>query len=123
MSHKQKKGLMTSAVSRRSFLGSLAAGAAFSPFMNAQRSSSKPSQPRRPYADASLPPVQPRFTAGEVYEADMPDTLDLADRAALAINGLTRVADPRDDYTIFFLGDFVDWIPGRAFLRHTGLGD
>lgn len=40
-----------------------------------------------------LPPF-----AGETYEAQVPDTLDLTDRAALCINGITRLVNPEYDY-------------------------
>ena len=73
---------------------------------------------RQPYADPALPPTQVALVSGRQYESEMPDTLDLAERGALAIRGMTNVADPADDYLVFFLGDFVDWVPGRAFLRH-----
>ena len=38
---------------------------------------------------------------GEYYEAVVPDTLDLAERARLAVNALTGSADPRNNYEIF----------------------
>src|ERR1700685_415543 len=40
---------------------------------------------------------------GEHYEAQVPDTLDLSDRARLAINGLTRGVDAEHDYEHYFL--------------------
>ena len=38
---------------------------------------------------------------GSAAEAMVPDTLELADRAALAINALTRIADPNNNYESF----------------------
>ena len=38
---------------------------------------------------------------GEYYEATVPDTLDLAERARLAVGGLTRFLNPRRDYAPF----------------------
>ena len=38
---------------------------------------------------------------GERYEATVPDTLDLADRAALALNGLGGTIDPDGDYQMY----------------------
>jgi len=38
---------------------------------------------------------------GEYYESVVPDTLDLAERARLAVNALTGSADPRNNYEIF----------------------
>ena len=39
---------------------------------------------------------------GERYAATVPDTLDLAERAAIAINGLGGTLDPHSDYDHFF---------------------
>ena len=39
---------------------------------------------------------------GERYAATVPDTLDLAERAAIAINGLGGTLDPQSDYDHFF---------------------
>jgi len=45
---------------------------------------------------------QPRWFAGERYEAVVPDTLELADRADLAINALTGVINTKQDYECFW---------------------
>jgi len=42
---------------------------------------------------------------GERYEALVPDTLDLQERAALAVNVLTRATDPEADYEMYFSVD------------------
>ena len=46
-------------------------------------------------------PEVPKFEIpkpkGERYPATVPDTLDLAERAALAVNALTGAADPKRD--------------------------
>ena len=39
---------------------------------------------------------------GERYQAEAPDTLDLADRAALALNGIGGTTDPDRDYQMYF---------------------
>ena len=44
-----------------------------------------------------LPPYR-----GQRYEALVPDTLDLAERARLAIHGLTEPTDPQADYEVFW---------------------
>ena len=36
------------------------------------------------------------------YEAEVPETLDLAERAELALNGICRTVDPCDDYLMYF---------------------
>jgi hypothetical protein len=43
---------------------------------------------------------------GVRVESQVPDTLDLADRASLAIEGMTQFLDPRDDYSEFCHGYF-----------------
>jgi hypothetical protein len=45
---------------------------------------------------------------GERYEVEVPDTLDLAERAALAINAMTRVVDPDRDYELYFVAEFAE---------------
>ena len=44
-----------------------------------------------------LPPYQ-----GQRYEAMVPDTLDLAERARLAIHGMTEPTDPQADYEVYW---------------------
>ena len=39
---------------------------------------------------------------GQRYQAEVPDTLDLADRAALALNGIGGTIDPDGDYQMYF---------------------
>ncbi len=52
----------------------------------------------------------PRFEElsypGQRYEAFVPDTLDLQDRAALGINGVTGPTDPEADHEMYFLACF-----------------
>ena len=55
-------------------------------------------------AEAELPP--PSFE-GERYEAQVPDTLDLTDRAVFAINAYTRMLDPAMDYRMIGNVNFV----------------
>lgn len=44
--------------------------------------------------------------AGERYEAMVPDTLDIQERAALAVNGLTGPLDPEKDFMLYFNASF-----------------
>lgn len=57
---------------------------------------------------------------GELYDAEVPDTLDLSDRARLAINGLTRGVDAEHDYEHYFLTLYMKDPPE---MWHTGSGD
>ena len=43
---------------------------------------------------------------GERYEALVPDTLDIQERAALAVNGLTGPTDPEKDHMLYFNAHF-----------------
>jgi len=53
--------------------------------------------------------------AGKRYQASIPDTLDLAERAALAINGLGGVIDPALHYQMYFL---VRYAVRTPYMRH-----
>ncbi len=59
-------------------------------------------QVRKPkHADKSLPKIPlPRFE-GERYEAEIPDTLNLAERAELALQAITRMVDPSRNYALY----------------------
>ena len=46
------------------------------------------------YIREDIPEFDVPAYAGESYEALVPDTLDLEERAALAVNGLTGPTDP-----------------------------
>ena len=53
------------------------------------------------YISPDIPKVQaPRFE-GERYEALVPDTLDIAERADFAVHGLSNMADPDEDYELW----------------------
>ena len=51
--------------------------------------------------NVNLPPYD-----GERYEAVVPDTLDLAERARLAVRGLTGVTNPEADYEVYWAVEF-----------------
>jgi hypothetical protein len=59
--------------------------------------------------------------AGKRYTAKVPDTLDLAERAALAVNGLTGPTDPAADYELYWLAHFGQNPPylSRDFSDHV----
>ena len=54
------------------------------------------------YITAHIPKVTLPGYEGQRYEARVPDTLDLQERAALAIHGLTSTTDPESDYEIYW---------------------
>ena len=61
------------------------------------------------YIRDEIPSVQVPAYSGERYPALVPDTLDLQDRAALGVNGLTGPTDPDADYEMYV------W----AFFKHN----
>ncbi|MBI2844081.1 MAG: glycoside hydrolase family 127 protein [Armatimonadetes bacterium] len=56
---------------------------------------------------------------GKRYESEVPDTLDLADRARLAINCLTGALDPDYGYEMYFVARFSSNPP---FMHHEASG-
>ncbi len=64
-------------------------------------------QPRRStqikYIDPEVPEVELPAYGGKRYQASVPDTLDLAERAKLAVNGLTGPTDAQADYELYFI--------------------
>ena len=53
----------------------------------------------------------------ERYQAEVPDTLDLAERAELALSGLSRTTDPDDGYMQYFLV-YLNTRP--PYMQHNG---
>ena len=54
------------------------------------------------YVRDEIPDFDPPGYEGERYQTMVPDTLDLQDRAQLAVNCLTRNPDPLADYEMYF---------------------
>lgn len=59
-----------------------------------------------PYIRREIPAFEVPPYEGECYEAMVPATLDLQERAALAVNGLTGPLDPEKDYMLYFNASF-----------------
>jgi hypothetical protein len=57
--------------------------------------------PRKEIPSFAIPPYR-----GHSYEDTIPDTLDVASRAELAIHALTSIADPRVDDEVYWFADF-----------------
>ncbi len=53
------------------------------------------------HADKSIPEISLPHFEGERYEAEVPDTLDLAKRAELAIHAITRMVDQDRNYALY----------------------
>ena len=51
-------------------------------------------------------PIDAKSVQGEYYNDLIPDTLDIADRSALAINVLTEITNPKADYEIYWCTNF-----------------
>ena len=62
--------------------------------------------PTGEYIHPDAPTVKIKPYEGDRYEAMVPDTLDLAERARLAVNGLTEPLDPEDEYNLYWLVNF-----------------
>lgn len=54
------------------------------------------------YINSEIPEVNIPVYRGKRYEGIVPDTLDLQERAKLAVNGLTGPTDPNADYEIYW---------------------
>jgi hypothetical protein len=67
------------------------------------------------YIRNEIPDFEIPTYMGERYEAMVPDTLDLAERAELGINGLTGPTDPEADYEIYF---FVEFFSNPPAMQH-----
>jgi len=69
-----------------------------------------------PYINPDAPvPSVPEYP-GERYDALVPATLDLAERAALAVNALTECTDAAYDYELYWI---VDLLAGPPVMYHT----
>ena len=58
------------------------------------------------YIREKIPPFETSPYRGARYEDQVPDTLDIAERAQLGINCMTGITDPKADYEIFFGVEF-----------------
>ena len=58
------------------------------------------------HADKNLPKIPLPYFEGERYEAEIPDTLDLAKRAELALHAITRMVDPNRNYALYSIARF-----------------
>jgi hypothetical protein len=54
------------------------------------------------YVRKAIPSIPPKAYAGAVYEDSVPDTFDVAERAKLAINGLTGPTDSAADHELYW---------------------
>ena len=67
------------------------------------------------YIRQEIPEFEVPAYEGERYEALVPDTFDLQERAALGVNVLTSATDPQADYEIYF---GVRFNANPPFMRH-----
>ncbi len=58
--------------------------------------------------------------SGKSYEAEVPDTLDLAQRAELAMHGIAGTTDPDNDYLMWI---FIYWQNNPPYMKHGGAAD
>ena len=67
------------------------------------------------YIRKQAPPFEIPPYEGERYEDSVPDTLDLAEMAKLAVNGLTGPTDPKNGYELYFQ---VNWFCNPPAMYH-----
>src|SRR5690242_6824854 len=67
------------------------------------------------YARQEIPAFDIPPYSGQLYEDTVPDTLDLAERAKLALHGATSISDPDADYEIYI---WVDFFRNPPVMRH-----
>ena len=76
------------------------------------------------YVREDIPAIPMKPYEGETYKDMIPDTFDIAERAELGINVLTRATNPNADHELFFKVDFLrnpvamvndwnDWCQGK----------
>ena len=70
-----------------------------------------PALPTREFINPQAPPAKIPSYNGDRYEAVVPDTLDIAERARLAVQGMTNLADPADNYHMYWLVNYWNWPP------------
>jgi len=100
-------------LSRRGFLQATVAGGALACGL------ARGSEQATGVATAAKPPTS-RITSpypGTTYEAVVPDTLDLAERAELALHGIAGTSDANDDFLMWFE---VFWCNRPPYLKHSG---
>ena len=73
----------------------------------------KPGDPIE-YVNKTIPDFTMPDYSGERYEALIPDTLDLQERAALGVNVLTGATDPLADYEMYFYTYFLSNPPSMV---------
>src|SRR5215467_3832004 len=67
------------------------------------------------YARQEIPVFDIPPYSGELYEDTVPDTLDLAERAKLALRAATSITDPDAEYEIYM---WVDFFRNPPVMRH-----
>jgi hypothetical protein len=68
------------------------------------------------YINPNPPAFKDPEYAGEYYEAVVPATLDLAERARLAIHGMTSMVNPHLDYEMYFIVNHMSQPPSMDLM-------
>ena len=102
---------MDTQVERRTFLkmaAGVAAGSSAHAATAAESNSAPAGKQKRKivYINPKVPSIKLPAYEGQRYEAVVPDTLDLAERAALGVHGLTGPLDPDADYELYWYAVF-----------------
>ncbi|MDO8686032.1 MAG: hypothetical protein Q7J78_05100, partial [Clostridiales bacterium] len=64
------------------------------------------------YVNPDAPVMKTPEYKGEYYEAFVPATMDIAERAGYAVNALTETLDPEFDYELYWIVDLLAKKPG-----------
>ena len=68
------------------------------------------------YINKSIPKFEVPEYPGKYYEAVVPATIDIAERAGLSVNALTATLDPEYDYELYWI---IDLIANDPAMYHT----
>ena len=79
-------------------------------------------KPEITYINPDPPGFDPPRYTGQSYEAMVPATLDIAERAWLAVNALTETTDPDYDYEIYWIVDLLAEEPAMYLYRAKSCG-
>jgi hypothetical protein len=96
-------------MNRRDFVRMIGAGGGLVPWVSPESAAASGAARGKwqrgdpiPYVRGEIPGFSVSPYDGERYEAMVPDTLDIEERAALAVNGLTGPLDAQKDYMLYF---------------------
>ena len=76
--------------------------------LGVQESSGVPQANKSDMSNTGASETNLPVSCGTYYEAVVPDTLDLAERAKLGVNHFTSIINPQSDYEMFWHGAYKE---------------